>query len=311
MKKAMEMMERAGVPGHDLHELPSSTKTFPDGAHWRVELSGMETPNILSAAIDECRKQGVPFHRSISLVRGMTWYTTDELREFAKIAADNKIEVIATPGPRPTWYPGRMIATPEGALSGLRMRGNDTVAHYIHDILRGLEIGFRGFLVWDEGVMWMLREMKKNGDIPKEVTFKTSVFAGHANAAGAKMLEELGANTFNPLGDLSISMLAAIRSVSSMPMDVHVQYWDAGGGFNRIYETPEFARVAAPCYFKMEPGPGLGMYSAWGMPEPAACELARLKARQIRNIKELIEETNPELVLSEWGPDDLCVPVVK
>ena len=32
-----------------------------------------------------------------------------------------------TPGPRPTWYTGRQIATPEGAISGLRMRGMDTV----------------------------------------------------------------------------------------------------------------------------------------------------------------------------------------
>ncbi len=310
MQKAREILAKTGVPGNDLGDLPSSGKSFPDGCHWRVELSGMESVNILRAAIDNCKKEGVPFHRSISLVRGMTWYTKEELKEFAKVAADNGIEVIATPGPRPTWYSGRMIATPEGALSGLRMRGNDSIAHYIEDILRGIDAGFRGFLVWDEGVLFLLKKMKENGDIPKDITFKVSIFAGHANAGGAKLLEELGGGTFNPVADLSLGALAAIRQSADIPMDIHVQYWDNGGGFNRIYETPEFARVAAPCYFKMEPGPGLGMYSPWGMPEGAAMELAGLKARQVRNIKELIEKTYPELKLSEWAPKDLKIPVV-
>ena len=311
MKKAKDILERAGVPGGDLHELPSSGKRFPDGCHWRVEFSGMESVKILRAAIDECKKQNVPFHRAISVVRGATWYTKDELREFAKVAADAGVEVIITPGPRPTWYLTKLIHTPEGALSGLRLRGMDQVRNYLDDVLRCIEIGFRGFLVWDEGVLYLLKEMKKKGDIPKEITFKVSVFAGHANAGGAKLLEELGAGTFNPVADIPLPALAAIRQTVDLPMDVHIQYWDSGGGINRIYETPDIARVAGPCYFKMECGPGLGMYSAWGMPEAAHEELARLKARQIRNMKELIADTYPEVKLSDWRPKDLKVPVVK
>jgi hypothetical protein len=106
-------------------------------------------------------------------------------------------------------------------------------------------------------------------------------------------------------------MLAAIRSVVSIPLDIHIQLWTSMGGYNRIYETPEIARVASPCYFKMEPGPGLAMYMPWGTSEEGLAELGREKIRSIKNIIELIGETYPELKVSPQGPADLRVPLPK
>ncbi len=311
MDKIAQAIEKAGFPSGDRYDLPSSTKTFPDGAHYRVEISGMETPKVLAATIDEAKKQGVPFHRSISVVRGASMLTREQLKEFAQIARDNQVEVIITPGPRPTWYIGRQIATPEGAISGLRMRGMDSIRHYLMDIQRCIEIGFRGFLVWDEGVLSLLNTMKQNGDFPEDVVFKVSIFAGHANATGVKLVESLGADSCNPVGDLTLPQLASIRSVVDIPLDVHIQLWASMGGYNRIYECPEIARVASPCYFKMEPGPGLAMYMPWGTSEDGLAELGREKIRSTKNIIELIGETNPELKVSKQGPKDLRVPVPK
>ena len=237
--------------------------------------------------------------------------TREQLREFAKIAHDNQVEVIMTPGPRPTWYTGRQIATPEGALSGLRMRGMDSVKHYLMEIEKCIEIGFRGFLVWDEGVLSLLNTMKQNGDLPQDVVFKVSIFAGHANPAGIKLVESLGADSCNPVADLTLPMLAAIRSVVSIPLDVHIQLWASMGGYNRIYECPEIARVASPCYFKMESGTGLAMYMPWGTSEEGLAELGREKIRSMKNIIELIGEVHPELKVSKQGVEDLRVPLPK
>jgi hypothetical protein len=304
-------MERAGLPEGDLYHLPTSSKTFPDGAHYRVEISGMETPKVLAATIDEAKKLGVPFHRAISVVRGASMLTREQLKEFAQIAHDSQVEVIMTPGPRPTWYTGRQVATPEGAFSGLRMRGMDSVRHYIMEIEKCIEIGFRGFLVWDEGVLSLLNTMKQNGDLPQDIIFKVSIYAGHANPAGVKLVESLGAGSCNPVADLTLPMLAAIRSAVSLPLDIHIQLWTSMGGYNRIYETPEIARVASPCYFKMEPGPGLAMYMPWGTSEEGLAELGREKIRSMKNIIELVSETYPELKLSPQGPEDLKVPMPK
>lgn len=307
IEKAVEKMD---MPKGDLYDLPTSPKTFPNGGNYRVEISGVETPKVLAATIDEARKQGVPLHRSISVVRGASMLTRDQLKEFAKIANDARVEVIITPGPRPTWDIGRQVATPEGALSGLRLRGMDSVIHFIQDIERCIELGFRGFLVWDEGVLSLLNSMRDNGDLPEDIIFKMSIFAGHANPAGVKLVESLGAASCNPVADLTLPMLAAIRSVVNIPLDIHIQLWASMGGFNRIYETPEIARVTSPCYFKMESGPGLAMYLPWVSSEDALAEVCREKIRSIRNIIELIDETNPTLKVSEPGSEDLRVPIL-
>ncbi len=312
MEKEMIMsLERLGMPKGDLYNLPTSPKTFPDGANYRVEISGIETVKVLEATIDEAQKQGVPFHRAIAMIRGATLFTREELRQFARVAHEAQVEVIITPGPRPTWDITRQAGTPEGLISGLRLRGMDSVIHYIKDVQRCLEAGFRGFLVWDEGVLSLLNAMKQNGNIPKEVLFKVSIFAGHANPAGIRLIESLGAGTCNPVADLTLPMLAALRSAANIPFDIHIQLWSSMGGYNRIYETPEIARVASPCYFKMEPGPGMVMYMPWGTSEEGLAELGREKIRSMKNVIELVSETNPKLKLSKAGVNDLRVPVIK
>jgi len=305
-------MERAGIPGRDAFDLPTSTKRFPDGAWYRVEISGVERPEVMEALIDESEKRNVPVHRAISVVMGATLLDKAELRDFAQMAADAKIEVILTPGPRASWDVGRQVVTPEGALSGLRFRGSDQLRQVIADIIRAYDIGFRGFLVVDEGLLWLLTEMKKNGDIPKDVVFKVSIYAGHANAAGCKLLESLGAASVNPVADLSLPQFAAIRQGTNIPLDVHIILTDSFGGYIRIYDGPEMARVCAPCYFKIEPGPGCAagpgaLYKPWIGTQMLA-DWVRVKVKYAQIIHELIQENFPEATLSDIGPADLAIP---
>jgi len=307
----LEAMEDVGIPSEDPKDLPKSEKTFPDGANYRMEISGIERPSTLRALIEEREKRDIPIHRLISTVMGSTYLTDDELEEFARLAHDNDMEVIITPGPRSGWNTGRQIATPEGALSGLRVRGSDNLVRAFKDIKRCIDFGFRGFLVTDEGMLWLADELKKKGLIPEDITFKVSIYAGHANAAGGKLLEDLGAGTFNPLGDISIPMFASIRKAIDIPIDIHIELAESMGGFNRFYEGPEMARVASPCYFKIEPGEGLaatgGMYKPWTDPEFLQF-LAKEKVKHAEVIHDIIQKESPDLKLSEHGAKDLCVP---
>lgn len=301
-------LERIGLPKRDLYELPTSQKRFPDGCHYRIEISGVERPSTLEALIKEMDRLDVPVHRLISMVMGATLLSRRELEEFAQLAADAKLEVIVTPGPRSLWDVGGQVRTPEGALSGIRYRGMDQLSLVIADIMRAIEVGFRGFLVVDEGLLWALNELRKIGEIPRDVKFKVSIFAGHGNPAGAKLLESLGADTFNPLGDLTLPMLAAIRQTVNIPIDVHVYLFDSWGGFNRFWEAPEITRVAAPCYYKIEPGASVGaLYKPWVNPDSLAF-LAREKVKFAQIIIELIERNYPEAKVSKVGAEDLAIP---
>jgi len=312
MDRVSAAMARAGMPPRDAYDLPTSQVRFPDGAWYRMEISGVERPEVLEALIDEADRRRVPIHRLISTVMGATLLDKDELRRFARLAADARMEVIITPGPRSAWDTGRQLVTPEGGLSGLRFRGSDQLRNVITDIMRAIEIGFRGFLVIDEGLLWLLNEMKKNGDIPADVVFKVSIYAGHASAAGGHVLEMLGASTFNPVADLSLPQLASIRQGTRLPLDLHIYLAESFGGFNRFYDAPEMARCCAPCYFKIEPGPACAagpgaLYKPWTSTEALAA-MAREKVKYAQIIYELIHENLPEARLSERGAHDLAIP---
>jgi hypothetical protein len=306
------MLQAVGIPGRDAYDLPSSTKTFPDGGHYRMEISGVERPEVLEAVVDEMNKRKIAIHRLISVVMGSTLLDDAELRDFAQIAAEAKLEVIITPGPRSAWDVGRQLVTPEGGLSGLRFRGSDQLSYVVAEILRCVDLGFRGFLTIDEGLLWLLNELKKRGDIPPDVIFKVSIYAGHGSAAGGRVLQMLGAGTFNPLGDLSLPQFASIRQATDIPLDLHIYLADSFGGFNRFYEGAEMARICAPCYFKIEPGTALAAGGgAWYKPWTNTgflAEMAREKVKYAQIIHELIQASQPDLRPSPAGSPDLAVP---
>jgi hypothetical protein len=306
LKETARFLAEIGLPEGDAYDLPTSPLTFPDGANYRIEISGVERLSVLNAVVDEMEKRDVPVHRLIGTVMGSTLLSDEELEEFATVARDAKVEVILTPGPRALWDIGRQVATPEGGLCGIRYRGMGGIIQVVDDILHCIDLGFKGFLVVCEGGLYALSELRKAGHIPKDVVFKLSIFAGHANPAGAKVIEMLGADTFNPVGDLTLPQLAAIRKAIKMPMDLHVYLFDTWGGFNRIYEAPEMARVCSPCYFKIEPGPSCGgLYKPWGS---GLEKLARDKVIYAERLIGIVEENWPEARLSEVGALDLAIP---
>lgn len=306
MEDTARKLAEIGLPGGDAYDLPASPFAFPDGANYRIEISGVERLSVLQALIDEKDRRGVPVHRLISTVMGSTLLSDEELEEFAQVAHDSRLEVILTPGPRALWDTGRQVTTPEGGLCGIRYRGMKGIIEVVDDILHCIDLGYRGFLVVGEGGLYALNELRKAGHIPKDIVFKLSIFAGHANPAGAKVIEMLGADTFNPVGDLTLPQLAAIRQAVKIPMDLHVYLFDAWGGFNRIYETPEMARVCSPCYFKIEPGPSCGgLYKPWGS---GLEKLAKDKVVYAERLIGIVEENWPKAKLSEVGAPDLAIP---
>lgn len=308
MDKIKEAIKELGYPTSYGYDLPSSSYRFPDGAHFRNEVAGIEDLKCLEALVDETEKRNVKVHRLIATVGGVTLRTFSELKDMAQLAAEKKYEVIVTPFTSRGWDSGRQYTTPEGLVSGMRVRGIDNVYLLLKDIERCIEAGFRGFLVCDEGMLLLLSKLREKGVFPKDVIFKCSVFAGHGSPAGAKLLESLGANTFNPLADLTLPMLAAIRKVVKMPLDVYVALVDAMGGFYRFSEAAELARICAPVYFKFEPGKSEGdIYKTWVQSEYKVF-LVREKVRQVECLMEWAERLGPNIICSDKGPDDLAVP---
>jgi hypothetical protein len=309
LKKIREFMENEGIPGRDSYDLPTSKKTFPDGANYRIEIAGVERASTMEAMIDEARRRNVPIHRAIAAVGGSTYCDFEELKAMAQMAHDEKIEVVMTVGHRKGWDAGaREISTPEGAMQGFRLRGSDNISYHIADIMRNVEAGHRGFLVYDEGVLFLLNKMRAAEFIPGETIFKFSVFGGYCSAAGAKVIESFGVNSMNPSSDVSLPILGSIRKAINIPLDVYVIIVDSFGGMFRAYEAPEIARVASPCYFKFEPGSSEGdIYKPW-MTEKWHQDFIREKVKIASIVQEIMERHAPQLKMSPQGPEDLVLP---
>jgi hypothetical protein len=313
MDQISDYMEQAGIPGRDAYDLPSSDKRFPDGGYYRIEISGVEGPRVLEALIEERRKRDVPVHRLISLVQGGILFDKGELRDFAQMAAEDAMEVIAVPGPRNGWDIGRQYASSEGMRAGMHHRGSDELRKVIADMMRMYDAGIRGFMLVDEGLLWLVKRMQEQGNFPSDVAIKISVWTSHSSAAGGRLLEELGASSFNPPGDLTLPQLAGIRKAVSIPLDFYIYTSISFGGFNRFYDAPEVARVTAPCYFKFEPGPALSagggqsLYQPWVSDEEHV-QLVRKKVKWAAVVRDVIEENQPDVEISPHGAADLHVP---
>jgi hypothetical protein len=286
------------LPTADDYALTASTKRFPDGGHYRLEISGVERVSTLEALLDESAKQDVFINRIVAFGGGTTLLTKAELRDFATLADENGIEVIAVPGPRTGWDLGRQALSTEGQAGGRRVRGIDNVRYLLDDYLRIFSTGLRGVLVWDEGVLQILNNARDAGHIPADAKFKVSVYAGHANPAAIRIMQELGADSVNPVGDLSRPMLAAIRSKVDIPLDVWAETFESFGGMNRLWEAGLIAAVTSPVYFKIEPGESEGvMYNGWIEPEYHE-KLVRHKVRHAAILNELAATSAPGVTVS-------------
>lgn len=308
LKKIQEFMEKEGIPGRDAYDLPTSTKTFPDGAHYRIEIAGVERASTMEAMIDEARKRNLTIHRAVATVGGSTFCDFEELKAMAQMANDEQIEVVMVVGHRKAWDTGsKESSTFEGAMQGFRLRGSDNIAYHIADMQRNIEAGLRGFLVYDEGVLSILNRMRAEGFLPKETFFKFSVFGGYCNAAGAKLVESMGANSLNPISDVSLPILGGMRKAVDIPLDIYTIIVDSFGGMFRAYEAPEIARVAAPCYFKFEPGTSEGdIYKPW-VTESWHQEFIRQKVKIAAIVQEIMEKHAPQLKTSAKGAADLVM----
>jgi hypothetical protein len=310
LKRIRDFMEKQGVPGRDAYDLPTSGKSFPDGSHYRIEIAGVERPSTLEAMVDEARKRGLTVHRAIAAVGGSTYCDFEELKAMARMGREEEIEIVMTVGHRKAWDAGAgEISTPEGCMQGFRLRGSDNISYHLADIMRCIEAGHRGFLVYDEGVLMLLHKMRAAGEIPAETIFKFSVFGGYCSAAGAKVIKSLGANSMNPLSDVSLPILGAIRRAVDIPLDIYLIIVDSFGGMFRAYEAPEIARIASPCYFKFEPGTSEGdIYKPW-IDEQWHQNLIREKVKIASIVQEIMQRHAPQLKTSPKGPADLVLPV--
>lgn len=294
MKQTREFLARLGLPAGDLYDLPSSTKRFNDGAQYRFEVPGIQGPGAMLALLEELDRLQIPIHR-VTQTKGIISLTDEEISRMVQLADQHRVDLVLSIGPRATYDTSASVHTPEGQRMGYRLRGQDQVVRAIEEVKRAAALGCRGFLLYDEGNLWILNQARQAGEIPADCKFKISAHTGHGNPCSGKLLESIGADSFNPIRDIQLQMLAALRAAIDIPIDVHTENPASSGGFIRHYEVPEMIRVAAPLYLKT--GGSVAKTHSWETSDADA----KKRAKQVLLVKRVIDQYYAEAVGSKKG----------
>jgi len=309
MQSTRDFLQGLGLPPGDLHTLPTSAKRFPDGAQYRIEIPSVEGPRAMAAVLEEAEARKVRVHR-ISQGSGIMLLTDGEIREMARLGAEAPVEVSLFVGPRAAWEPGAHVLTPNGKNLAARHRGMEQLVYAVEDIRRACSLGIRGVLVADEGLLWVVREMKKAGELPANLVVKVSVQMGAANPASIRLQETLGADTYNVPTDMTLAMLAAVRAAIDIPIDLYIEVPDGFGGFIRHYEIGEIVRVASPVYVKFGLRNAMDVYPSGTHLENTVIALSRERVRRAEIGMEHLRRYYPEAVTSELGAEGLGIPQI-
>lgn len=272
-------LQAFGLHPTDHGDLEASTVRFADGRPFHIEIPSVEGPVAFQAVLDAAKLHGVQVDR-ISQGSGVMLQTDDEIREMVALGAQNDIEVCLFVGPRASWDIGAQAFTRSGAVGQAALRGADQLVYAVEDVRHACELGLRGFLVADVGLLWVLGEMRNAGDLPEDLILKVSISLPAGNPATARLLTDLGADTINLPVDLTLGQISAIRRSTDVPLDIYVEGADDFGSPVRYYEIPQLVEVASPVHLKFTVRNAPGIYPSGGHLENTVVSTAKERVRR-------------------------------
>ncbi len=300
-QKTRDLMVKLGLPQGDLDDLPESKLRFADGAHFRLEVPTINTADAMEALLVRAEQIGVTINR-VDETYGAFRHTKEEIKAYVELAKQYDVELNISVGPRATYDTSATRLSSQGVRISYRLRGMEQVIRAVEDVLRIVELGGRGILIYDEGLLWVLNKMRELGELPSNIVFKLSAHVGHGNPASFQQLVNLGADSINPVRDLSLGMIAALRAAVSVPLDVHTDNPPASGGFIRVYEAPELVRVGAPIHLKT------GNSVVGGHGQLTSANEGRLMAEQASIVAEMLERYYPDYKQTKGKAVDMSIP---
>ena len=236
------------MPSDDFNRMESSL-TFEDGSHYGIELSSINNLKIFETVLGYARKEKIRINR-IDECRGISRLPKEEIRAMVGLCEEESIQLVMSTGPRAIYDNGGFVRSRNGVRMGYRLRGMDNIRYALDDIFLAVELGVRAFLIYDEGFLDVLNQLRADGVLPQDTRFKLSVHCGCANPASARLLERLGADSINVVPDLETVMLSSIRQSVKCPLDIFSDTASEAGGLILTHRVPSIIRACAPVYIK-------------------------------------------------------------
>ena len=283
------------------------TRTFPDGADFRIEIPSVEGPRVLEAVIAAAAEEGIVVNR-VSQGSGAMLMREEELREMATLGAGHGIEVSLFVGPRESYDITAHPRTVDGAGHGGQLRGVHGLRYAAEDIARAVECGIRSFLIPDIGLLALVNELQRAGELPSSIVWKVSVMLAPSNPLALRELERIGASTVNVPSDMSVDTLREMRAATTLPIDLYVESPDSLGGVVRGDELGDLVRAGAPLYAKFGLRNSRPLYPSGLHLVNEACAIAREKVHRAAAALEWSTRLSPGLMQSAPEAEGLGIP---
>ncbi|WP_405584825.1 hypothetical protein [Streptomyces sp. NBC_01190] len=239
-------------PYSDEIPLVASTSEFQGGGQYGVEVPVINSLKVLEQTVDLLKREGLPVTR-FNETLGAFLLSDNEVREMLDVCRENGVGMMFALGPRPeydrkaSFYRGGF-----GGSQGRRVNNNDALAVTADEAIRLTELGCRGLIFYDPGVLRMLRTMREQGVVPAETQFKASSHCIVSNSYTSQLYAENGADSVTTIHDSGLPVLQEMRKHSpNLVLDIPTDVYGQKGGFIRFTEVPELVQIAAPMMLKL------------------------------------------------------------
>jgi len=250
--RARRWLKDNNLPYSDEINLRASGREFSDGGHYGVEVPVVNSFAVLRTTLALIQQEGLPVTRFDETL-GAFLLSDAEVGDMLELCRENGVGMVFALGPRPEYdrkaafYRGGF-----GASQGRRINNNDALAQSAEEALRLTELGCRGLIAYDLGVIRMLSDMRGAGVLPTDLMIKASSHCIVSNPMTARIYAENGANSVTTMHDLGLAVLQDIRALSpDLTIDLPTDVYGSKGGFIRFYEVPELVQICAPMMLKI------------------------------------------------------------
>jgi hypothetical protein len=302
--RARQWLRDNGLPYSDEITLEASGREFADGGHYGVEIPVVNNFRVLEATLGLLRSEGLPVTR-FNETLGAFLLSDAEVKDMLDLCRESRVGMVFALGPRPEYdrkaafYRGGF-----GASQGRRINNNDAIAQSAEEAIRLTEMGCRGLISYDLGVIRMLSDMRTAGVLPADLMIKSSSHCIVSNPLTARVYYENGTNSVTTMHDLGLSVLQDIRKLSlELTIDLPTDVYGSKGGFIRFYEVPELVQICSPMMLK------IGASAQSHPHDPVNESTIRQRVQRVALCMEYLNKSGVDVkYISDLSPQR-CVPV--
>jgi hypothetical protein len=300
---ARNWLREQNYPYGDDVEVKVSTANFTQGGSVGVEIPAVNNMKMLTTVIDALQESDTYCTR-FNETHGAFLRSDSELREMLHLCKENGYGMLLGLGPRPEYdIKSSFYRTNFGLEQGRQLNNNDAIAQSVEEAHRLAELGCRGLIVYDPGVLTLLKALRDKGVLPHSMQFKTSSHCMVTNPFIARIMQENGANSVTTSHDLSIAVIYEIRRYNpDLIIDIPIDVYQSKGGYLRFYEVGELAQVAAPMFLKVGASAQSHPYDNVGE------SVGKERVRRLQLVLEHLAHVAPHLEYIRATDPAVCLP---